>query len=253
MESAAVRLWMLSLLLLSSSVWAVDLTIAAASSYRPLLTELAAEFEQREGVSLRLVFASSGKLATQVQHGAPYDLYFSADDNYLQHLQQAGYLSGDAITDGYGQLVLWSAKAGTLPDSVEQLAGMKSVTLAIAQPRHAPFGKAAMHFLEGHQLADAVQGQLVYAENVAQAAQMALTGAADMALVALSVLPVEQRNNNQMLLLHMTDNFLLKQSHAVLKRAKNKTLAKQFSQFTQLQEFDQLKRKHGLITGTTNE
>lgn len=244
---------MLSLLFLSSSVWAADLTIAAASSYRPLLTELATEFEQREGVSLRLVFGSSGKLATQIQHGAPYDLYFSADNNYLQHIQQAGYLSNDVIIDGYGQLVLWSADAGILPESIEQLSEMKSVTLAIAQPRHAPFGKAAMQVLESYQLDAAVEGQLVYAENVAQAAQMAASGAADMAFVALSVLPFEQRNDSQIMLLHMTDRSLLKQSHAVLKRAKNQTLAKQFSQFTQLQEFEQLKLKYGLIKGTGNE
>lgn len=98
-----MKLWSLLLLLFSSLVWATDLTIAAASSYRPLLTELADEFEQRENVSVRLVFGSSGKLATQIQHGAPYDLYFSADDSYIQHLQEEGYLSGKIITDGYAR------------------------------------------------------------------------------------------------------------------------------------------------------
>lgn len=252
-----MRLWILSLLLLSSSAWAADLTIAAASSSRPLLTELAEEFEQRQGASLRLVFGSSGKLATQIQHGAPYDLYFSADDNYIQHLQESGYLSGEIITDGYGQLVLWSAKADLLPDSVDKLSEMKSVTLAIAQPRHAPFGKAAMRFLENHQLAEAVKDQLVYAENVAQAAQMAVSGAADMALVAFSVLPPDSRNERQMMILPLADKHLLKQSHAVLKRAGDKNLAKQFSQFTQREEFKPLKREHGLVTakspGTGNE
>ena len=244
-----MKLWSLLLLLFSSSVWATDLTIAAASSYRSLLTELADEFEQRENVSVRLVFGSSGKLATQIQHGAPYDLYFSADVSYIQHLQTSGYLSGKIITDGYGQLVLWSAKAGLLPESIEQLSEMKSVTLAIAQPRHAPFGKAAMRVLENHQLADAVEGQLVYAENVAQTAQMALSGAADMAFVALSVLPVDARDDNQLLVLPLSDERLLKQSHAVLRRADDLNLAIQFSQFTQREEFNPLKRKHGLMPG----
>lgn len=252
-----MKLWALLLLFLSSTVWAADLTIAAASSYRPLLTELAEEFEQRQGISLRLVFGSSGKLATQIQHGAPYDLYFSADDSYIQHLQETGYLSSEIITDGYGQLVLWSAKADLLPDSVEQLSEMKSVTLAIAQPRHAPFGKAAMRFLENHQLAEVVQEQLVYAENVAQAAQMALSGAADMAFVAFSVLPPDSRNERQMMILPLADKKLLKQSHAVLKRAGDQNLAKQFSQFTQREEFKPLKREHGLVadkrTGIGNE
>jgi len=244
-----VKLWGLLLLFFSSSVWAADLTIAAASSYRPLLIELCEEFEQRQDVSVRLVFGSSGKLATQIQHGAPYDLYFSADDSYIQHLQETGYLSGKIITDGYGQLVLWSAKADLLPESIEQLSEMKSVTLAIAQPRHAPFGKATMRFLENHQLVDAVQNQLVYAENVAQAAQMALSGAADMAFVALSVLPADARDDSQMILLPLSDEHLLKQSHAVLKRADDLNLAIQFSQFTQQEEFDSLKRQHGLVPG----
>jgi len=107
----------------------------------------------------------------------------------------------------------------------------------------------AMRVLENHQLADAVEGQLVYAENVAQAAQMALSGAADMAFVAVSVLPFEARDDNQLLVLPLSDERLLEQSHAVLKRADDLNLAIQFSQFTQREEFNPLKRKHGLMPG----
>ena len=225
---------------------AADLTIAAASNYRLLLDDVVQRFEKSEKVEVSVIYGSSGKLATQIQHGAPYDLYFSANAAYMTRLEQAGELAGMVITDGYGQLALLAAEKSEEPfvESLDTL--LKEKAIAIAQPRHAPFGQAAVSYLESNGLYERVNESLVYAENVAQVMHMVRSGAAEYGFVALSLIKQGTDAAQRLKIIPLKDKSLLKQQHAVIAGAKNTELATRFSQFMQQPEITQLKRRYGI-------
>lgn len=237
-------MWRLVLLFLlfSHTAAAQTLTVAAASSYRAVLDAVAQDFEQSTGVIVRTVYGSSGKLATQIQAGAPFDLYFSANAGFMNLLQDKGLVTNVTL-DGYGQLALWSAQPRTrnlVADDINQ-----AERVAIAQPRHAPYGQAALAWLQQNNLN--LSEQQVYAENVAQAAQMVFSGAAELGLVAVSVIPLSARAETQLMVLDVADKSALQQLHGVVTTTKNRRAAYQFSQYFQRPEFDDLKRRYGLI------
>ena len=225
---------------------AADLTIAAASNYRLLLDDVVLRFEQAEQVDVDVIYGSSGKLATQIQHGAPYDLYFSANSAYMARLEQAGELTGRVITDGYGQLVLLASANSQAPFVRPLETLMKGKVVAIAQPKHAPFGQAAVSYLKSAGLYEQVSPSLVYAENVAQVMHMVRSGAADYGFVALSLIEQGTDAAQRMKILPLKDKHLLKQQHAVIDGTKNTKLATRFSQFMQQPEITQLKRRYGI-------
>lgn len=237
---------LLLMVLVAPAGWAAELTVAAASNYRPLLTHLAQQFEQRQQHKIRLVFGSSGKLATQVIRGAPFDVIFSANAAYIEDLSDKGLLASDIVTDGYGQLVLWSKSSAKLSSAADLLKLMQQQRVAMAQPRHAPFGQAAKAYLQQQQIYHQVKPRLVYSENVAQVVHMVHSGAADFGFVALSVIPSEEQKEAQMLRIPLENKAMLRQTHAVLKSASNTDLATKFSQFVQREEFDDVKRYYGI-------
>lgn len=237
---------LLLLIILSPGLRAADLTVAAASNYRPLLTHLAQQFEQQEQHQIRLVFGSSGKLATQVIRGAPFDLIFSANVAYIEDLNDKGLLAGDIVTDGYGQLVLWSKADDQLTSDADLLKLLRHQRVVMAQPKHAPFGQAAKAYLEQQQIYDQVEPNLVYSENVAQAVHMVHSGAVDFGFVALSVIPLEEQSEARMYRIPLENKETLRQTHAVLKSAKDHDVASKFSQFVQREEFDAVKCRYGI-------
>jgi molybdate transport system substrate-binding protein len=186
------RIWIVILLVscLSGGVTAQDLTIAAAVDLDSALRDLASHFEQKTGSKLTLSFGSSGNLYSQIQTGAPYDLFFSADEQYPQKLVAASLMDSTSLrTYAIGHLVLW------VPDSLgidpklkmDLLLQPRVQHIAIANPQHAPYGRAAMAALEHFGLKDKVAAKLVFGENISQAAQFVQSGNAQAALIALSL------------------------------------------------------------------
>ncbi len=167
------------------TVHAEPLTLAAASSLRDSMNVLVQQFEQDHPEhSVRVVYGSSGKLASQIMHGAPYDIFFSAHADYSDRVAAAGLAGAPAVEWAEGRLVLWHPAHPELKP--EDLASAAIRHIAIAQPRHAPYGKAAMEVLD--RLADdRLQQRLVFGENVGHATQMVQSGAAEVGLIALSV------------------------------------------------------------------
>lgn len=221
---------------------AQTLTVAAASSYRPILEAVAKDFAQHSDINVRTIYGSSGKLASQIRAGAPFDIYFSANTQFMQQLKQQGYVE-QVVTDGMGQLALWTTTLANEPLTPAVLTRAERV--AIAQPRHAPFGKAAMQWLNTRTLHD-MSSKLVYAENVAQAAQMVFSGAADYGLVALSVIPLDARDNRQLLILDLDNAALLEQQHGIVSASNKRDVAQQFSEYFQLPKFSAIKQQYGL-------
>jgi len=170
---------------------AQEITVAAAADLNYALKDLAARFEKKSGDKITLSFGSSGNLFSQIQSGAPYDLFFAADEQYPQKLAAAGLMdSGSLRTYAIGHLVLWvPSSVGLDPRQrkMDILLQPSVLRIAIANPQHAPYGRAAMAALEHFGLKDKVGGKLVFGENISQAAQFVQSGNAQAGLIALSL------------------------------------------------------------------
>ena len=168
------------------------LRIAAASDLKWALEEAKAAFEKdTPGVTCTLTFGSSGNFYNQLTQKAPFDLFLSADIAYPARLAEQGFgVKGSLFPYAIGYLVLWVPKASPIP--VETL-GLKAVLhpsvrkVALANPKHAPYGRAAEAALKSADLLDGVKGKLVLGENIAQTAQFIQTGNADIGFIALSL------------------------------------------------------------------
>lgn len=185
----------LGLLAPAPPVLAAPPAIAAASDLQFALTTLAEDFGTREGSSVRLVFGSSGNFVQQIRAGAPFELFFSADEAYVKTLVDAGLTLGEGEVYGVGRLALLLPKDSPLAEDAS-LADLSLALregrlgrLALANPEHAPYGRRAEETLRARGLwAQLVaERRLLLGENVAQAAQFVLDGGADAGLVAWSL------------------------------------------------------------------
>jgi molybdate transport system substrate-binding protein len=171
---------------------AAILSVAAAADLRFALDDIVAGFQgEHSDIQVRVTYGSSGSFFAQLSNNAPFDLFFSADMDYPRRLIDKGLASREsAFVYAVGHLVLWVPRDSPL--DVEKL-GMQVLLspsvrkIAIANPRHAPYGRAAEAALKTAGLYDRVQDRLVYGENVAQTAQFVQTGSADVGLIALSL------------------------------------------------------------------
>ncbi len=177
----------LMLLLLSSTSWAATVLVAVASNFTKPMTEIAAEFEKATGHSAKLSFGSSGKFVSQMENGAPFEVFLSADEEKPLKLEQAGLaVNGTRFTYALGKLVLWSATPGYVDGQGKVLATGGFKHLALADPKLAPYGEAALEVLKGMALQDKLRPLLVQGENIAQTYQFISTGNAELGFVALS-------------------------------------------------------------------
>jgi molybdate transport system substrate-binding protein len=172
-------------------VSAQDLTVAAAADLNFALKELAARYEQKAGVRITLSFGSSGNLYSQIQNGAPFDLFFSADEQYPKKLADAGLMEPHSLrTYAVGHLVLWAPNNAGLDPALKKMDLLLQPAvqhIAIANPQTAPYGRAAMAALEHFGLKERVAGKLVFGENISQTAQFVQSGNAQAGLIALSL------------------------------------------------------------------
>jgi molybdate transport system substrate-binding protein len=168
------------------------LFVAAASDLRFAMDELVADYQRRQpDVAVKVSYGSSGNFFAQLAQKAPFDLFFSADAEYPRRLDADGCgLPGSFFVYAVGRLAVWmprSAGVDLMKRGIKALQAPEVKKIAIANPRHAPYGRAAEAALRHFGLYDELQSKLVLGENVAQAAQFAQTGAADAALIAYSL------------------------------------------------------------------
>ncbi|OGI40726.1 MAG: molybdate ABC transporter substrate-binding protein, partial [Candidatus Muproteobacteria bacterium RBG_16_64_10] len=167
---------------LSGGVSAAErpLTIAAAANLKDVMQALVADFRKTHAdAKVDVVLGSSGKFAQQIAHGAPYDLFFSADLEYPQRLVTERLTASGVRTYARGRLVLWSATRDARRLTLKELADPAIRRIAIANPKLAPYGARAQQALERAGVWDQLRGKLVFGENVSQAAQFADSGGAD--------------------------------------------------------------------------
>ncbi len=177
----------LGLLALSPPVRAGEVQVAVASNFAAPMKAIAAEFEKATGHKALLSFGASGKFYAQIRSGAPFQLLLSADEVIPAKLEEDGLAVPDSrFTYAVGTLVLWSAQAGFVDERGEILSRGNFAHLAVANPKLAPYGAAAMETLARLGLKSSLQGKLVQGENIAQTHQFVISGNAQLGFVALS-------------------------------------------------------------------
>jgi molybdate transport system substrate-binding protein len=174
-------------LLLALPAQAAEVNVAVAANFTAPMKVIAAEFEKATGHKAKMSFASSGKFYAQIKNGAPFQVILSADDTTPAKLEAEGLgVPGSRFTYAIGTLVLWSTKPGLVDANASVLRSGNYNKLAIANPRLAPYGKAAVEVLAGMGLLAGARAKFVMGENIAQTYQFAHTGNADIGFVALS-------------------------------------------------------------------
>ena len=165
-------------------------TVAAASDLTYAMNEIAANFEKATGCTVHLSMGSSGNFLTQIENGAPFDVFFSADIAYPKKLESEGLAApGSTYLYAIGKIVLWTANDSRV-DVGKGFAALRNPSvkkIAIANPEHAPYGRAAEEALRQSGVYDAVKDRLVLGENISQAAEFVESGNADAGILALSV------------------------------------------------------------------
>ncbi len=178
---------LLACLLANPAAHADEVVVAVAANFAGPLAALADGFAAASGHRLKTTAGATGKFYSQIVAGAPFEVLLAADDETPQKLMRDGLaVAGSAFSYAIGQLVLWSAQPGYVDDQGAVLASGRFARLAIANPKLAPYGRAAQQVLAARGLADALAPRLVTAESIAQAHQFIATGNAELGFVALS-------------------------------------------------------------------
>jgi molybdate transport system substrate-binding protein len=211
-----------------------EVLIAAAADLKFAMDSLVAAFSRdNPSITVKVVYGSSGNFYEQISNGAPFDLFFSADLDYARRLYQQHKTLSDVKPYGTGQLVLWSKKLDPAAAGINTLLSSAVTKIAIANPAHAPYGKRAEETLQYYHLYDQVKDKLVFGENIAQAAQYAGSGAADVGIIALSLAlsPAMQQEGGKYWLIPAAAHQPLQQGYVLLPHAKGNTGASAFAGF----------------------
>lgn len=178
---------LISIFCVISSAQAAEVSVAVAANFSAPMQRIAAAFERDSGHKALLSFGSTGKFYAQIVHGAPFQLLLAADQETPARLEQEGLaLSGTRYTYAIGQLVLWSRQADLVDGNGDILHSGKFSRIAIADPKLAPYGAAAVETLGNLGLPSQLQAKFVQGENIAQTYQFVATGNAELGFVALS-------------------------------------------------------------------
>ncbi len=188
MRSVASRCFIVVLgLLVAAPVLAGDVQVAVAANFTAPMKIIAADFEKDTGHKVVLTFGATGRFYAQITNGAPFEVFLSADDDAPKKLEQAGAaVSGSRFTYATGKLALWSAQPGLVDAQGEVLKKGNFRKLAIAAPKLAPYGAAAMETIRQLGLQAALAPKLVTGESIGQAFSFVATGNAELGFVALS-------------------------------------------------------------------
>jgi molybdate transport system substrate-binding protein len=174
-------------LLVAMPVVADTALVAVAANFSKPMTEIAAAFEKTTGHSAKLSFGATGKFVAQIENGAPYEVLLAADEAGPARLDQDGFaVAGSRFTYALGKLVLWSATPGLVDQHGDVLRSGHVNHVAVADPKLAPYGAAAIDYLQRQQLLEKIRPLLVMGENIAQTQQFVSSGNAELGFVALS-------------------------------------------------------------------
>jgi len=232
------------------------INVAVASDLKFAMSELASAYEKQSDVKVKLTFGSSGNFFAQIRNGAPFDIFFSADSNYPLKLSEAGLVLPNSSYDyAIGRLVLWSRADGKVDPSKSgwnALLDPGVQKIAIANPEHAPYGRAAVAALRSSGFYDKAKDKLVFGENISQAAQFVQSGSAQIGILSMSLALSLPLRSGKYWEIPRHQYFPLIQSAVVLKRTEQKDLAISFMEFVASPSGTEILEEFGFEKPQTN-
>lgn len=236
-------------LLFAASAHAEKITVAAAADLKFAMNEIVTAYKlAHAGDEVDVIYGSSGKFHTQIQNGAPYDLYFSADIDFPRKLARAGFAASEVKPYAFGRIVLWSATADASKMTLASLTDPGISRIAIANPRHAPYGKRAEEALRAVGLWEKVESKLIYGENIAHTAQFVQTGNAQVGIIALALaVNPELAGKGGYWLIPDKLHAPLEQGFIITRRAEGNAAARRFADYMDSKSARAVMTKYGFV------
>lgn len=235
---------------------AQEITVAAASDLQFAFHDVGERFERETGKHVKLIFGSSGNFFAQLQNGAPFDVFFSADIDYPKRLEAAGLtVPGTLYPYAIGRIVLWVPTQSKLDlnRGLQVLVDPSIHKVAIANPEHAPYGRAAVAALRHENIYDQVSAKFVLGENISQTATFVVSGNADIGIVALSLaVAPSMKDKGRYAEIPAADHPAIEQAAVILKSSTHQDIARQFIQYLKTSAIQELLRGYGFtVPGAT--
>lgn len=243
------RLLCACIMLLALPAQAEKITIAAAADLKFAMDEIVGAYKKSNAADeIEVVYGSSGKFNTQLQQGAPFDLFFSADITFPRELAKNGLAASEVKPYAVGCIVLWSASMDASKMTLDSLTDPKIARIAIANPQHAPYGKRAEEALRAAGLWQKIESKLIYGENIANTAQYVQTGNAQVGIIALSLaVNPELASRGGYYLIPDKLHEPLEQGFIITKRAAGNALARRFAEYMASRPARAVMTKYGFV------
>ena len=235
---------------------AQQVRVAAAADLKFAMEELGKEFENETGTKIEVSYGSSGNFFSQLQNGAPFDLFFSADVAYPQKLEAQGFVEPGTLREyALGRIVIWMPNDSSVDlakEGWDALLDLRVHKIALANPELAPYGRAAAAALQKAGIYRQVKAKLVYGENISQAAQFVQSGNAQAGIIALSLAFSPGMKDGKMWEIPSEMHPRIEQGAALLKNARNRSAALAFLNFVKSASGVKILEQHGFSAPATN-
>jgi molybdate transport system substrate-binding protein len=234
---------------ISQRCLAQEITVAAAADLQFAMEDMIARFHKETGKTVKPIYGSSGNFFQQIQNGAPFDMFFSANLDYPKKLDAAGLSEpGSYYRYAKGKIVIWVPNDSKidLRSGVQALLDPSINHIAVANPEHAPYGQAAVAAMQKENVYDQVKGKLVLGENISQTASFVVSGSADVGIVALSLaLSPNMKDKGRYVEVPANEYPPIEQACIILTTSKNKSTAQQFLSFFKSASIADVLRRYG--------
>lgn len=236
---------------------AQSITVAAAADLQFAMQDVAAQFQKQTGKEVKLIYGSSGNFFQQLQNGAPFDMFFSANLDYPKKLESAGLTEpGSYYEYAKGKIVLWVPRDSPLDISsgLQSLVNPSIKKIAVANPQHAPYGQAAVAAMQKEGIYDKVKDKFVLGENISQTASFVMSGSADVGVVALSLaISPNMKDKGRYFEVPAGDYPPIQQACVIVSSSKNKDTAKQFLAFIKTTVAADTMKRYGFDVQSTQQ
>ena len=253
------RHWMIFLALVSAAKFcaAQSITVAAAADLQFAMQDVASGFQKATGKEVKLIYGSSGNFFQQIQNGAPFDMFFSANLDYAKKLESSGLTAPSSYYQyAKGKIVVWVPNDSKI--SIDH--GLKSLLdpavkkIAVANPQHAPYGQAAVAAMQSEGIYDKLKDKLVIGENISQSASFVVSGAADAGVVALSLaLSPNMKGKGRYTEIPSAEYPPIEQACVILNSSKNKETAQQFLSYIKSAVVAETLKRYGFDVPDSSE
>jgi molybdate transport system substrate-binding protein len=237
------------LIFISHLCQAQEITVVAAADLQSAMEDVASRFQKETGKKLKLIYGSSGNFFQQIQNGAPFDMFFSANLDFPKKLEASGLTDpGSYYEYARGKIVIWVPNESKvdLSSGLKVLLDPSIKKIAVANPQHAPYGQAAIAAMQHEKIYDAVKDKFVLGENISQASSFVASGSADAGIVALSLaLSSNMKGRGRYIEVPSNEYPPIEQACVILAASKNKEAARQFLSFFRNPGIADVLKTHG--------